>query len=118
MLRGPARTAGLRLSGPFNLGGPDDYRVPDLGLHRADEQGDDVWVHTAAAVVEVVPPGDETFEKFDFFFGCGVEEVLVVDFDARSVRLWARGSTSFVEVERSGLLGLNTAGIVEAIDWP
>jgi hypothetical protein len=59
-LLGPvARAAGLVTSGDFNLGEhQDDFRVPDLGIHRRAPTG--VWVPTAAIVVEVVSPGDET----------------------------------------------------------
>ena len=37
-----AETAGLVGTGPFNLGGPDDYRVPDRGYHRGRPAG--TWV--------------------------------------------------------------------------
>jgi len=53
-----ARAAGLVATGPFNLGTADDYRVPDHGYHRRLPDG--VWVSTAAVVVEVVSPDDET----------------------------------------------------------
>ncbi len=52
----PARAAGLTPGGSFNLGGPDDFRVPDLGFHRGT--GDRLYFETAA-VVEVLSPGDE-----------------------------------------------------------
>ncbi|MHB8296360.1 MAG: hypothetical protein ACYDH5_17455 [Acidimicrobiales bacterium] len=53
-----AETAGLVGTGPFNLGTPDDYRVPDRGYHR--QLPSEVFVSTAAVVAEVVSPGDET----------------------------------------------------------
>ena len=59
-LLGPcADRAGLELTGGVGIGaGEDDYRVPDLALHRpgAAEQ----WHPTAALVVEIISPGDET----------------------------------------------------------
>src|SRR5437588_492070 len=53
-----AQAAGLVGTGPFNLGGPDDYRVPDRGYCRGRPAG--TWVPTAAIVVEIVSPDDET----------------------------------------------------------
>jgi hypothetical protein len=42
----------------FNLGGPGDYRVPDGGLFGCAP--DAVYVASAALVIEIVTPGDET----------------------------------------------------------
>lgn len=48
----------------FNLGKSEhDFRVPDGGLHRS---GWGTWAHTAALVVEIVSPGDETWDKLPF----------------------------------------------------
>ncbi len=38
-----------------------------------------MFVATAAMVVEVVSPGDETLEKLAFYASRGVEEVVVAD---------------------------------------
>jgi hypothetical protein len=54
--------------GPFNLGALNDYRVPDAGY--VTQVPTDTFVATAAVVVEIVSPGDETFEKFDFYLAC------------------------------------------------
>ncbi len=65
-LLGPyAKSAGLVGTGPFNLGQADDYRVPDRGYHRTLPSV--IWVATAAIVVEVVSPDDETWAKFEFY---------------------------------------------------
>jgi hypothetical protein len=56
-----AKRAGLLGSGGFNLGTPDDYRVPDRGFHRS--RPGSAYVETAPVVVEIVSPGDETFTK-------------------------------------------------------
>jgi hypothetical protein len=56
-----ARAASLVGTGPFNLGEPDDYRVPDGGYHRSLPAT--VWVSTAVIVVEVVSPDDETQDE-------------------------------------------------------
>ena len=42
----------------FNLGEANNYRVPDGGLHR--ERAGRVYYTSAALVVEIVSPGDET----------------------------------------------------------
>src|SRR5659263_556284 len=46
-----AEQAGLSVTTAFNLGEPDDYRVPDGGVHRNCPSG--VFVATTAMVVEV-----------------------------------------------------------------
>lgn len=67
----------------FNLGEPDDYRVPDGGVFRPGP--DAVYVPTAAVVVEIVAPGDKTWEKLGFYGEHGVEELLIVDPQERRV---------------------------------
>lgn len=116
LLRPIARDRGLWPSGPLNIGGPDDYRVPD----RAYLAGRDVaaFEPTAAIVVEVVSPGDETYAKLEFYARRGVEEVLVVDPDTASAEWYARRGEVMERVGRSDLLGLTEADIASAIDWP
>ncbi len=115
-LRTPARRAGLRGSGPANIGGPSDFRVPDAAYHHGTPSG--VWLATAAIVVEVRSPDDETFEKFAFYFDHGVDELVVADPEARTIRWWARGADAFEEVGRSALLDVDAAAVTAAIDWP
>ena len=40
---------------------------------------DEVWLSTAAMVVEVVSPHDESWLKFDHYAAHGVDEVLIAD---------------------------------------
>jgi hypothetical protein len=48
--------------GQSNLGESEhDFRVPDGALHRSPPAG--VWHPTAALVIEIVSPGDESWEK-------------------------------------------------------
>ncbi len=75
-LLGPiARAAGLFPTiGEFNLGdSAEDFRVPDGGLHRKRE--DTLWYPTAALVIEIVSPGDESWEKLPFYAAHHVDEV-------------------------------------------
>ena len=77
-LEAMARSAGLIPGGSFDLGEKDDFRVPDLGYHwRSPPPG--AYVPTAALVVEVLSPGDETFATFAFYTARGVEELWVAD---------------------------------------
>ncbi len=115
-LREPARLAGLRGTGPFNLGASGDYRVPDGGFHRGVPAG--VWLSTAAIVIEVVSPDDETFEKFDFFVAHEVDEVVVADPARRSVRWWLRADEALRQTDRSPLLGVHVVDVEASIDWP
>lgn len=111
-----ARRAGLRVHGPDNIGGPRDFRVPDVVLLRGTP--DPVWQHTAAIVVEVVSPGDESRLKFDHYFRMGVEESLIVDPAPRTVAWFARGADAFVAADGSAILGIGTNELHAAIDWP
>jgi len=116
LLDGPARTAGLVVSVDFNLGAGDDYRVPDLGVHRLRPHG--TWVPTAAVAVEVVSPGDETWDKLRFYAARGVEELIVVDPGTRSVDWRALPDGEYVPIERSALIDLDPRRLAAQIDWP
>ena len=111
-----ARQAGLHPTGPFNLGEPDDFRVPDRAIHREPPEG--VWIPTAAIVAEIESPDDETWAKLPFYFAHGVEEVLVVSAGRRSVTWLVRDRDAFVKAEASRLLGLAGVALTDMIDWP
>lgn len=111
-----ARAAGLVGTTIFNLGDSDDYRVPDSGYHRGVPN--EVFVPTAAIVVEVLSPHDETWEKFAFFARHGVEEVCVVDPRAKHVRWFVLADGAYEETGASPLLGVNAADLAGQIDWP
>jgi len=118
ILADPARAAGLvPAMGEFNLGESEhDYRVPDGGVHRDRPRG--VWLATAAIVVEIVSPGDESWEKLPFYARQRVDEVLIVDPQTRSVHWRALDDGEYVSVERSRLLDLGAADLTARIDWP
>ncbi|MEH3076862.1 MAG: Uma2 family endonuclease [Quadrisphaera sp.] len=122
VLDGRARRAGLQPGGSFNLGDPDDFRVPDLGFHRPGTVPT-LYCPSAALVVEVLSPDDETFAKFAFYAGRGVEELWVVDPLTRSVRIWQLDPTAnthpdYRETGTSELLGLTAASVAEQLAWP
>lgn len=117
-LLGPsARAAGLEpLIREFGLGAPEDYRVPDGGLHRPGASG--VWHPTAALVLEIVLPGDDTWQKLPFYASHGVDELLIVDPHTRAVDWLALRGERYEPVERSALVGLDVQALAERIDWP
>jgi hypothetical protein len=115
-LRPLAEAAGLVVIGPFNLGQPDDFRVPDLGLHRGHPNA--VWVPTAAVVVEIESPDDETWEKLPFYAARRVDEVLIVSADPRAVTWLILEGGGYVRSEASRLLGPESAALEARIDWP
>jgi Uma2 family endonuclease len=112
----PARARGLRRVDAFNLGEPDDYRVPDGGL--LDPAPSALYHTTARLVVEVLSPGDETWDKLPFYAAHGVDEVLVVDPDERTINWLGREGGEYRPVERSSLIDLGVAELAEQIDWP
>ena len=111
-----ARTFGLTPTGPFNLGDPNDYRVPDLGYHRTPPRG--AFVPTAALVVEIPSPNDETFEKFDFYAARRVDEILVADLRACVMRCWHLATPRYVERDHSAVLDIDMRALGDAIEWP
>lgn len=111
-----AKAARLVATGPFNLGAPDDYRVPDQGYHRSFPT--DVWVATTAVVVEVVSPDDETLAKFDFYAAHGVDEIIVADPRTRSVRCFVLEGAGYTEAPASAVLDVRAHELAGAIDWP
>ena len=118
-LLGPlARDSGLEPTmHEFNLGESEqDFRVPDGGLHR--EFSDRVWYPTAALVVEIVSPEDETWQKLPFYAAHRVDEVLIVDPEERSVHWFARSGGEYRDIERSGLVELGPAELAALIEWP
>lgn len=117
-LDGPARAAGLfPTMAEFNLGASeDDFRVPDGGIHRTRPRG--VWHTTAALVVEIVSPGDESWQKLPFYAAHNVDEVLIVDPAAHIVHWLALTEGEYREVQRSGLIDTGPAELAERIDWP
>ena len=111
-----ARAAGLVACAEFNLGSADDYRVPDLGLHR--EPGWGTYAVTAALVVEILSPGDETWEKLPFYAAHEVDELVVVDPDQRTVQWLALTAAGYGDVERSAVIDFGPVELADRVDWP
>lgn len=117
LLAAPARTVGLRpLIREFGIGEPDDFRVPDGGLLRGDVDG--VWLPTAALVLEILSPRDQTWKKLSFYAARGVGELLIVDPRERTVQWLALSNGSYEPIARSGLIDMGATELAELIDWP
>jgi len=111
-----AASAGLRSLGQFNLGEEGDYRVPDGALIRRGP--DAVYLPTAALVLEIVSPGDETWEKLDFYAAHRVDELLIVDPQQKTVSWMGLEARESKHLKRSRLIELGAAELAEQIDWP
>jgi Uma2 family endonuclease len=117
ILQGLAGAAGPTVVGQFNLGADEhDYRVPDGGLHR--DFTDRVFYPTAALVIEIVSAGDETWEKLEFYARRGVDELLIVDPQDRTVSWLGLDAGEYKHLKRSRLIELGAAQLAELIDWP
>jgi Uma2 family endonuclease len=117
-LLGPAaRAAGLEPSSEFNLGEPNDYRIPDGGLHHGPPDG--LYLPTVAVAIEILSPGDETLEKLPFYGAHQVRELLIIDPAQRSVQWLALGSDrEYHRAEGSALIALTASELSGQIDWP
>jgi Uma2 family endonuclease len=118
-LLGPiARDAGLTAAmHEVNLGdSQDNFRVPDGGLYRPGARG--AWQHTAALVVEIVSPGDETWQKLPHYAAHEVDEVLILDPEKRTVDWLGLAGGEYRPIERSGLIDLGRDLLAERISWP
>ena len=117
LLGPPARAADLVALGAFNLGEPDDYRVPDAALTLRGPHK--LWNPTAALVVEIVSPGDETWDKLDFYAAHGVDELLIVDPEQQQLHWLTLAGGEYRPLdERSSLVELSATELAARIDWP
>jgi len=118
LLGPPARAGGLLAAmSEFNLGESEhDFRVPDGGLHRPGAAG--VWLSTAAVVVEILSPGDESWQKLPFYAEHHVDEVLLVDPPERTVTWLELRDSEYEPVQRSRLIELGPTELAEKLDWP
>lgn len=115
LLRPLARDRGLWPSGPLNSGQADDYRMPDRAYLRGREMA--AYVPTAAIVVEILSPEDETYAKFGFYAAHDVAEVMVVDPTACTVQWYVRIGDTMEAASGSGLLDISGAEVADAMDW-
>jgi Uma2 family endonuclease len=110
-----ARTAGLIAMADFNLGTKGNYRVPDSGILRSGP--DRLYYPTAALVVEIVSPKDESWAKLPFYAAHDVDEVLIVDPKKREIHWLGLRGDRYEPIERSGLIDFGPAELAERIVW-
>jgi Uma2 family endonuclease len=90
--------------------------VPDLGYWR--ELPDAVYVDTAAIVVDILSPDDETYEKLPFYAAHGVTEVFIVDPDTRRAHMFVLQGEHYAESDRSDVLACDSHMLETSISWP
>ena len=87
---------GGRVHREVNLASPGgwpnkDYRIPDLVLLTAERFGIDhneYFEGAPTVAVEIHSPGDETFDKFDFYARMGVPEIWIIHRDTKMPHLY------------------------------
>ncbi|MGH9244858.1 MAG: Uma2 family endonuclease [Acidimicrobiales bacterium] len=87
----------------------DDYRAPDLAISRPEHRVD-AGISGAALVVEIRSPGDESYEKLDWYVARGVSEILVIDPGTRAVELFrsVKGQLVLVQPDSDNMVALNS----------
>lgn len=109
---------GLRPSSEFNLGdGKTSYRVPDFGVHESVP--DLLYVPTAVMVGEILSPDDETYEKFEYYAGHGVTEIVVVDPAKRAILAYRlQDDVMYAPADHIACAGISCADLQRQISWP
>jgi Uma2 family endonuclease len=90
-----ARPRGNRVHHQINLamfgGWPDDYRIPDLLLLTPDRfhiDHNEYFEGPPTVAVEIHSPGDEAYEKLEFYADLRVPEVWIIHRDTRVLELF------------------------------
>lgn len=111
-----AEAAGLETTGAIGIGEKENFRVPDLSLRRPGAAAQ--WHPTVALALEIVSPGDDTWEKLPFYAAHDVDELVIVDPKDRRVHWLALHEGEYQQVERSSLIELGPRELAERITWP
>lgn len=81
---------------------PHDYRIPDLVLLKPDRfhvDRNEYFEGAPTAVVEIHCPGDEAYEKLDFYAELAVAEAWIIDRDSRRPEVYALAGGQYVQLE-------------------
>lgn len=91
-----ARSRRARVYHQINLtppgGWPDNYRIPDLVLlspARFDIDRNEYFEGAPDVVVEIRSPGDESYEKLEFYATLGVPEVWIIHRDSKEPEIYS-----------------------------
>jgi Uma2 family endonuclease len=115
-LLGPhADAAGLEMTGGIGVGEQNNFRVPDLSLHRPGAAAQ--WHPTVALALEIVSPGDETWGKLPFYAAHDVDELVIVEPQERRVHWLALREGEYQRVEQSSLIEVGPRELAEQIAW-
>jgi Uma2 family endonuclease len=106
---------GVRSGVESNIGRSDDYRVGDIVLTRGEP--DELYLLTAAIVVEVLSPGDESRQKFDHYAAHAVDEFVIIDPSTKDVEWYELADGAYRPTVHSGVLGVDVATVVDAMRW-
>ena len=101
--------------------GEDDYRIPDLVFARPENVTHRGVDGRAELVAEILSPGDETYDKLDFYADLQVQEVLVVDPEACTAELFVlrAGRLYSALPDADGSLRSGTLGVaLVTVDGP
>jgi hypothetical protein len=71
---------------------------------------------SSAPAIEIVSPGDESWDKLPFYAAHAVDEVLIVDPAEHAVHWLGLSGGEYVPIERSGLVALGPSGLAEQIE--
>jgi Uma2 family endonuclease len=80
---------------------PSDYKTPDRSFLLPARYGrfKNGWIVGGPdAVLEIVSPGDESYEKLPFYSSIGVREAIYIHRVSREVELRRRGKTDWARV--------------------
>jgi len=101
-----ARPAGNQVDLLVNVasvgGWPRDYRIPDIVLltpERFAIDRDEYYNGAPTVVVEIRSPGDETWDKLEFYAAIGVPEIWVVDRDTRVPQVFMLVEGAYQELQ-------------------
>ena len=84
----------------------ENYRCPDVAVFLSGNTAQVFEAHIcgpADFLVEIVSPNDKTREKFDFYGGLGVRELLVIDRQPWSLELYRLRGNELVPAGRSSV---------------
>jgi Uma2 family endonuclease len=127
-LGNPLKRAGITLryeTGLFRPGAATlDYRQPDLLFYEAARR--ELVTRRgieggALAVVEILSPGDETYEKLPYYASLGVREAIVIEPDSRVVEIYrlVRGQYTIVSADDRGRLHAASIDVrFQTVDGP
>jgi Uma2 family endonuclease len=94
----------------------DDYRIPDLSFVARGRES--LLTEEGArggpdAVIEVLSPSDETYEKLPFYAALAVQEVVVIPRDAKKPEVYRLAGSQYVSVaaDRDGLFASQALGV-------